>query len=668
MGLCSVCYDTVNDIVNKSLHPPTWKGMLGFGRWNWQCRVATGCSLGPYGRVQEDAKAGCALCARIIESLDSVHDLTPDYPIQLQATENALSGRFSFELVPPTNEFEVYPCTEPVVAGSVKGTIHTRSDSDECFALITAWLTNCVESHKHCQRPKFSKLPTRVIDVGGGTPPREPFIFESQGQHGRYVALSHCWGKARRLTATTRNIEVLKKGIPLATLPATFQHAVTITRKLGIQYIWIDCLCILQDSTEDWAREAAEMREIYMNSHLTISAKDGHGSFDGILNQRSKFQFVSSSADQAKPPRRFGIREVGRVSPLDKRGWTLQEYVLAPALLHYCDDMLWWECNSMVASEEDLQSEETPVSYAPWTKGLFAQHRTGLVGSDMLIKVSEGNQFNAWLLAIETYTMRSFTVKEDRLPAILGLISAFAKRYNAIPLAGLWYEDLERGLLWFRVDDQPKASLQGPATSKRGASWHWVSVDYPVLFMWEGQFRKWNHHSGQRFHFLRRLESSQDLHVVDIWTETLRQQGRSHICQGVIQAYGHLKPLRGARFSFKTIGLRIGSPSFPGEGVIVPRCPEKKKADWEFRTVLDLDVCLPKTVYLLKIGTWNTMPIAKHMFNFGYYLVLEKVSKPRGNGHPSDAGSFRRIGVGFEDKDKVDSAFSSSRRRFLTLI
>lgn len=86
-----------------------------------------------------------------------------------------------------------------------------------------------------------------------------------------YMTLSHCWGTTRFLRLTDKTFKYLKAGFKAAELPRSFRDAVHITRELGIRYLWIDALCILQDSTKDWHYEAASMK-VYENSYCNIAA------------------------------------------------------------------------------------------------------------------------------------------------------------------------------------------------------------------------------------------------------------------------------------------------------------------------------------------------------------------------------------------------------------
>jgi len=115
-------------------------------------------------------------------------------------------------------------------------------------------------------------LPFRVIDVGEGEDySSHPFLRISNSRSvGVYTTLSWCWGSTKPLTTTKGTLKARTEKMPMNSLPKTFQDAVVITRSLGIQYLWIDALCIIQDCEEDWKIQSSEMARIYKNSFLTI--------------------------------------------------------------------------------------------------------------------------------------------------------------------------------------------------------------------------------------------------------------------------------------------------------------------------------------------------------------------------------------------------------------
>jgi hypothetical protein len=103
----------------------------------------------------------------------------------------------------------------------------------------------------------------------------------------QYASLSHCWGKLKIITLTTSNLAGFQHEIPLKELPKTFQEAIYVTRYLGLQYIWIDSLCILQDSSEDWAKESVQMADVYGAAEINIAATGAADGSGGCFFERS---------------------------------------------------------------------------------------------------------------------------------------------------------------------------------------------------------------------------------------------------------------------------------------------------------------------------------------------------------------------------------------------
>jgi hypothetical protein len=142
---------------------------------------------------------------------------------------------------------------------------------------MLGWLRDCNTTHVGCSISEPPRLPTRVIDVGLSSPGGpNPYLLCSDRLEGRYAALSHCWGISSASNPSfkteTHNYDKMRAGMVLDSMPALFQDAVFTTWKLGIQYLWIDSICIIQDSKDDWEAESARMGSIYSNAYVTIVA------------------------------------------------------------------------------------------------------------------------------------------------------------------------------------------------------------------------------------------------------------------------------------------------------------------------------------------------------------------------------------------------------------
>lgn len=233
--------------------------------------------------------------------------------------------------------------------------------------IITAWLDECIHFHQNCQEPseahpgKFlRKLPARVLDVGPSKGSCDELQL-TEDFRGPYVALSHCWGTTRHLVTEKNTIESHKKGIPLQKLPKTFQDAVIFTKDIGLRYLWIDSLCILQDDIKDWKNEAAKMGDVYQNAYCTIAATGSKGDQEGIFIQRSKQDAHSLWYDAANihiavtyiEDDVAAMKEL-HTSPLSTRAWTLQERLLSRRTIHFTESRVIWECCSRFVTEDLL--------------------------------------------------------------------------------------------------------------------------------------------------------------------------------------------------------------------------------------------------------------------------------------------------------------------------
>lgn len=237
-----------------------------------------------------------------------------------------------------------------------------HSDSDDCRATAMEWLQECLTNHPKCGPSKPFRRPSRLINVGnkdGNELPR----LELNGMPSTvsWAALSYCWGGDSQFTLRSDTFQDLKAGIPLAKWPATLRDAIKITQDLGLQYIWIDALCILQDSASDWRAEATRMRDVYSGAIITIIASESPSTNAGIYAPRPlspwsscKLPFNRDTENHSKVWLRPSFRSSVHVSysdPLQTRGWTLQEGLLAPRTLSFRKDQMMWECSNYRLTE-----------------------------------------------------------------------------------------------------------------------------------------------------------------------------------------------------------------------------------------------------------------------------------------------------------------------------
>ncbi|KAK3362568.1 heterokaryon incompatibility protein-domain-containing protein [Lasiosphaeria hispida] len=373
--------------------------------------------------------------------------------------------------------------------------------SEESFAKARTWMEECTATHASCPKLGNASLPTRVLDVEPLDRHENPRVYITRGESARYIALSYCWGGPQPLTSTTATIGSNVRGIPLKSLPQTLKDAITVTRKMGCKYLWIDALCILQDSDDDKSREIGQMARIYRDSYCTISAASAKAVSDGFLRDRP---YLGVKGDWFTVPYccpnsdslvgaihlRSEARYDAMKEPINQRAWTLQEHLLPPRLLIYDSYRLRWECQGKQASDggapnllRTLDFGRIPASLRE--KALAARSARG-DEQQPLPSSDETSLFRCWARTLENYARRQLSVAADKLPAV----SAFAEDYADITgdtyLAGLWQRHLGSSLMWTcQVHDG--FGRDGEKSSRsaafRAPSWSWASVDNRKIFV-----------------------------------------------------------------------------------------------------------------------------------------------------------------------------------------
>ncbi|KAF0325102.1 hypothetical protein GQ607_007723 [Colletotrichum asianum] len=341
--------------------------------------------------------------------------------------------------------------------------------------LLREWADDCDQNHSGCHRD-IGKLPTRVIDVGEDGK-REPRLVETEGNIGRYMTLSHCWGLHPVIQTTSLTIGDHLKALPLSKLPNTFRDAVIVTRAMGIQYLWIDSLCIIQDSKQDWERESANMGSIYFSSYLTIAASGSTDSRGGCFIPRDTFNHVELRCSQ--PDGNDSIRVMVRPQPgdfvhlskrtLHTRAWVLQEKILSSRMINFDTDQLLWQCQETLAAEDGI------LPGWKFPSGRFFTEPDDLnLSFPYTTDSSEGSSFEAdWNGMVAHYASRGITKSFDKLPALSGLAKAMEDRTGIGYAAGLWKANLAHSLLWGRVGPW----LRVPTNGYRAPSWSWAALE-----------------------------------------------------------------------------------------------------------------------------------------------------------------------------------------------
>jgi Heterokaryon incompatibility protein (HET) len=342
----------------------------------------------------------------------------------------------------------------------VKETSDTTA-SAHSLAKVQKWIKNCETSHVSCTPNNgLTVLPKRILDVSLS----RVRLYETVNKLGRYVCLSHCWGAAMPECRTImKTLKANLTGIPWNTLPATFQDAIDFTRRLGLQYIWIDSICIIQDDAKDWSEQSSLMADIYQNAYVTLcatasAADDGglylstpqHWKTQSIpVRKRNSVEYEVHIRHQMAE-RHFayylGPAWKSEQFPLFTRAWTYQERLLSPRLVYFTAGEVMWECSEVSACECFEPGTNARPHY------LAAESEKRL--HQKAVSKSRSIQTH-WHEMVSRYSALKLSFEKDKLPALSGVAKEI---FNIRPgdqyLAGLWGKSILNDLCWSLGDNE----------------------------------------------------------------------------------------------------------------------------------------------------------------------------------------------------------------------
>ncbi|KAF6817816.1 hypothetical protein CSOJ01_02253 [Colletotrichum sojae] len=319
-------------------------------------------------------------------------------------------------------------------------------NSELSFKRIKSWLSECSASHIKCPKHSGNFMPRRVLHIsksGEGLSVR----LSSDHSPGKYATLSYCWGGDQPSKTLQPNFQSYLSDIPLGSLPLTIQHAAIVTHGIGLPYLWVDAMCIIQDDEEDKFDQIAQMHAIYNNSWVTIAAAEAKVSGDGFLQPRGQWQPVKMKArfddnvfsDVLLVPQGLGPMSCRPDAPLFQRGWTMQETLLSSRILLYGHRELTFLCLEDEKSEGGLPPDIRHYQIA--------------------------------------YSQRLLTVEDDKLLGIGALAEAYGRRKGlAGYVAGMWKTDFLQQCLW-TTETTNEEHLPRRPVRYRAPSWSWASLD-----------------------------------------------------------------------------------------------------------------------------------------------------------------------------------------------
>lgn len=355
------------------------------------------------------------------------------------------------------------------------------------------WITDCHENHIDCKNlPWSDKNPSRLVHILPDSISVQLVDAQLVGLVS-YTALSYAWGGERSAQKWSSHNEPFQ----LSKLPATIQHAIEVTKKLNIQYIWIDALCINQSEPSSWKQESSKMHEVYGNARVTLCACSSEKSTDGLFHFRDAWEFISEPCrlDQFWLANfDMPLDEVRTKTHMFSRAWTLQEERLSPRILYLCGQRLYWSCVTSQHSELGSQVGNNPPRRSPYehlNSTKFLRHpqeflKTRYKGKEELLH-------QQWLEIVQDYTRRDIENVADRFLAISGLAAQYlvpfcsnGKVKREEYLAGLWRQTFAHGLAW-SVQEAGKLCNSLRDTTP-APSWSWASLPLRTAIKMQDNF------------------------------------------------------------------------------------------------------------------------------------------------------------------------------------
>jgi hypothetical protein len=480
--------------------------------------------------LEESAAQGCALCVQFIrappscpnkkrKSTDTMINGTVEMKGFLGETNETgyyrpvfLSFGYLTEGGKEDHAYRLYVrlckiSAKELVDHSKYTTTPSGSNTAISMPLWSHWLKKCSWKHAVCRQNMSSRgkfAPTRLVELNGRT---QRLVLASDLEVvPNYATLSHCctssmyqhlyylellthtntgW-ESTFLTLKSSNLDIFREQIPHSALSKTFRDAFLVSWTLGLRYIWIDSLCIIQDSEEDWRKEAATMTDVYRNTFINIAASGAVDGTVGLFFDRDASWRCQIRISIDKQEHLFEcIRQTRKMPdfggnmPLHERGWVLQERILAPRSLLFASTQVLWECGHSKLCESVPARLEYDNSWE-------LQELTSLDKKDW-----DQDPMSTWSNIVLQYSSCNLTYSQDKLIAISGIARQIQRRSNDQYIAGLWRSSIHRQLCW--VTKARVGLIQANDPGYIAPSWSWASVSGTVSLTDSSSFK--NGHS-----------------------------------------------------------------------------------------------------------------------------------------------------------------------------
>ncbi|KXT00905.1 hypothetical protein AC578_5715 [Pseudocercospora eumusae] len=367
--------------------------------------------------------------------------------------------------------------------------------SADSMQLARQWLRRCLSDHHTCQEAHIGWYPVRLLDLGQRRSGSTFKLVETASLqlNEPYITLSHCWGGGEVFKLTADNKSSLESGYRIDKLSKTFQDAMKVCRELGVRYLWIDSLCIIQDAFNpvDWMAQAGDMHKIYSHGLCNIAATASRSGEEGLFRDRDPAligrEYIELSNAAAQRPISPGLYELLPIewrleqvdyAPLNQRAWVLQERLLAKRTLHFTQQELLWEC--LEADFSESFAAGIPDELAKYTLKAIASLRPAPSQSEKHQEAERARIFNRWWTIADQYSSSLLTVTGDRAMAVAGVAKAFRDMLKDTYLAGMWKSRLAVDLMWHAELEDDRQETRD-LSAYRAPSFSWLSLECRVV-------------------------------------------------------------------------------------------------------------------------------------------------------------------------------------------
>ncbi|OAL42935.1 HET-domain-containing protein [Pyrenochaeta sp. DS3sAY3a] len=605
--------------------------------------------------IRSNASEGCHFCSIL---LGSIVGCTGDHPNRTFFADHSPiyismdildqeAGTFLLTLF-PCEQWEVHgfhfilntyplrlcPKTDLVKTAMLEvyqpSSLHNSTFSMETAEFIKLWISHCKTDHALCGDDHFNTLhgshhrprPKRLLDLLAFEDPGRIQLVEAENKaEMEYCALSYSWGFSKPFVMTSSNIVDFQREIHTKELPQTIKDVVQIARAIGVRYLWIDALCIMQDGRHstaasiDWYDQVNKLHDIFGQSVVTIAASESFDGDQGIIKPRNPLNQIVC---QLYPDTKLGYEVIAPCTPhclyhsfdharwhLDSRAWVFQERILSPRTAHFTRNFVHLECRTELKCETMSTSgchHSGSLSKADY-QALFSA-----LGMGALCQSSTDFFLGIWHDILRKYSTTNLTRKEDVLLAVAGLAQRIQAQSQLTWSFGLWREHLLRGMLWY------VRGGTGTPSRQRAPTWSWASIEL--------------HGPHILFDPLVAIRLAAQINVLPETSKFEPQPLLSDYESGyAIKILGQLKP--GVPSASTYPGGRLHHPYCHGIGHIHPECP------------FHPDYTLPENIPLCSVLIVRTSSVQHKDNTFKSYdleigLVLTPVAEV--------SGRYKRVG------------------------